>query len=53
MPYFEAKKLLCVDETITIPIYCHTRVVCNEPYVERTYQLVAGDHGENWRIRAH
>ena len=51
--YFEAEKLLCVDGAVTIPIYYYTRVVCNKPYVERTYQLVAGEHWENWRVKVH
>ncbi len=51
--YFEAEKLLCVDEAVIAPIYYYTFVVCNKPYVERTYQLVGGQHWEKWKIKAH
>jgi oligopeptide transport system substrate-binding protein len=51
--YFEAEKILCVDEAVIAPIYYYTRVVCNKPYVERTYQLVGGQHWEKWKIKAH
>ncbi len=51
--YFEAEKLLTVDQAVTIPLYYYTTVVCNKPYVERTYQLVGGQHWEKWRIKAH
>jgi len=51
--YFEAEKLLCVDEAVIAPIYYYTFVVCNKPYVERTYQLVGGQHWEKWTLKAH
>ena len=51
--YFEAEKILCVDEAVIAPIYYYTFVVCNKPYVERTYQLVSGQHWEKWKIKAH
>ena len=51
--YFEAEKILCVDEAVIAPIYYYTRVECNKPYVERTYQLVGGQHWEKWKIKAH
>lgn len=51
--YFEAEKILCVDEAVITPIYYYTFVVCNKPYVERTYQLVGGQHWERWKIKAH
>jgi oligopeptide transport system substrate-binding protein len=51
--YFEAEKILCVDEAVIAPIYYYTFVICNKPYVERTYQLVGGQHWEKWKIKAH
>ncbi len=51
--YFEAEKMLCVDEAVTIPLYYYTTVDCNNPYVERTYQLVGEQHWEKWKIKAH
>ena len=51
--YFEAETILCVDEAVIAPIYYYTFVVCNKPYVERTYQLVGGQHWEKWKIKAH
>ena len=51
--YFQAEEILCVNEAVIIPIYYYTTVVCNKPYVERTYQLVAGEHWDKWKIKAH
>jgi oligopeptide transport system substrate-binding protein len=51
--YFEAEKILCVDEAVIAPIYYYTFVICNKPYIERTYQLVGGQHWEKWKIKAH
>jgi oligopeptide transport system substrate-binding protein len=51
--YFEAEKILAVDEAVICPIYYYTFVVCNKPYVERTYQLVGGQHWEKWTVKAH
>jgi oligopeptide transport system substrate-binding protein len=51
--YFEAEQVLCADEAVIAPIYYYTFVVCNKPYVERTYQLVGGQHWEKWKIKAH
>jgi oligopeptide transport system substrate-binding protein len=51
--YFEAEKIIAVDEAIMAPLYYYTFVVCNKPYVERTYQLVGGQHWEKWTVKAH
>ena len=51
--YFKAEKILCVDEAVIIPIYYYTRVVLNKPYIERTYQLVGGEHFDKWKVKAH
>ena len=51
--YFEAEKILCVDEAIIIPIYYYTRVECTRPYVNRTYAPLGGEHFDKWTIEAH
>lgn len=48
--YFEAEKILCVDEAMIIPIYYYTRVVCTKPYVNRTYAALGGEHIDQWTI---
>ncbi|MFP3895379.1 MAG: ABC transporter substrate-binding protein [Anaerolineales bacterium] len=48
--YFEAEKILCVDEAIIAPIYYYTIVVCTKPYVNRTYAPLGGEHWEQWTI---
>jgi len=51
--YFEAEKILTVDEAIIIPIYYYTTVVCTKPYVERTYAPLGGEHIDTWKVMAH
>jgi len=51
--YAKAEKILCVDEAAIIPIYYYTRVVCNKPYVERTYAALGNEHYDKWRVLAH
>ncbi len=48
--YFEAEKILTVDEAILAPIYYYTRVVCTKPYVNRTYASLGGEHIDRWTI---
>jgi oligopeptide transport system substrate-binding protein len=51
--YFQAEKILCVDEAAIAPIYYYTRVVCTKPYVERTYAPLGGEHYYMWKVKAH
>ncbi len=51
--YFEAEKLLCVDNSVIIPIYYYTTVRVDKPYLERTDQLVGGQHFDVWKVKAH
>jgi oligopeptide transport system substrate-binding protein len=51
--YFDAEKILAVDNMTIIPIYYYTRVVMNKPYIERTYQLMGGPHYDKWKVKAH
>jgi oligopeptide transport system substrate-binding protein len=51
--YFEAEKVLCVDSAVIIPIYYYTAVRCDKPYLERTDQLVGGQHYDKWKVKAH
>jgi len=51
--YFEAEKLLCVDSAVIIPIYYYTSVRVDKPYLERTDQLVGGQHFDVWKVKAH
>jgi oligopeptide transport system substrate-binding protein len=48
--YFEAEKILTVDEALIAPIYYYTRVVCTKPYVNRTYASLGGEHIDKWII---
>ena len=48
--YFEAEKILTVDEAIIAPIYYYTRVVCTKPYVHRAYSPLGGEHIDRWTI---
>jgi len=51
--YFEAEKLLTVDNAVIIPIYYYTTVRCDKPYLERTDQLAGGQHFDVWKVKAH
>jgi oligopeptide transport system substrate-binding protein len=51
--YFEAEKILTVDEAVIIPIYYYTSVRCDKPYLERTTQLMGGQHWDKWKVKAH
>jgi oligopeptide transport system substrate-binding protein len=51
--YFEAEKVLCADSAVIIPIYYYTAVRCDKPYLERTDQLVGGQHYDKWKVKAH
>ncbi|MCD6520957.1 MAG: peptide ABC transporter substrate-binding protein [Anaerolineae bacterium] len=51
--YFEAEKILCVDQAIIIPLYYYTRVVCTKPYVKRTYAPLGGEHIDKWTVEPH
>ncbi len=51
--YAKAEKILCVDEAAIIPIYYYTRVVCNKPYVQRTYAALGNEHYDKWKVLAH
>ena len=48
--YFEAEKILTVDEAIIIPIYYYTKIATTKPYVTRTYAPLGGEHWEQWTI---
>jgi len=50
---FEAEKILCADSSVIIPIYYYTAVRCDKPYIERTDQLVGGQHYDVWKVKAH
>jgi len=51
--YFEAEKVLSADSAVIIPIYYYTSVQVNKPYLERTQQLVGGQHIDKWKVKAH
>jgi len=48
--YYEAERILCVDQVIITPVYYYTRVVCSKPYVNRTYAPLGGEHIDKWTI---
>jgi len=51
--YFQAEKILCVDEAAIIPVYYYSHVTCTKPYVERTYAPLGGEHVDKWKVKAH
>ena len=51
--YAKAEKILCVDEAAIIPVYYYTTVVCNKPYVERTFAALGNQHYDRWKVKAH
>jgi oligopeptide transport system substrate-binding protein len=52
--YFQAEKILCVDEAVIAPIYYYTRVTCTKPYVERTFSKQGGlEEIFYWKVKAH
>ena len=48
--YKEAERLLSDEEAAYAPIYYYTTVNLTKPWLERTYQLIAGDHLDKWTI---
>jgi len=48
--YFEAEKVLCVDEAGIIPIYYYTTATLTKNYVTRTYAPVGGEHINIWHV---
>ena len=52
--YYEAEKVLCVDEAIIVPVYYYGRQTVTKPYVERTYSVQgSGSHYNLWKVKAH
>ena len=51
--YYEAERLLCVEDAVIAPVYYYTRVVCTKPYVERTYAPLGGEQIYYWKVLAH
>ncbi|UCC77861.1 MAG: hypothetical protein JSW37_05720, partial [Anaerolineales bacterium] len=52
--YFEAEKILCVDDAAQIPIYYYTRLGMTKPYLERTFDLAGGNEEIwTWKVKAH
>jgi len=48
--YFEAERILCVDESIIAPVYYYSRVVMTKPYVTRTFASLGGEHIDKWTV---
>ena len=52
--YFEAEKILCVDEAVIMPIYYYTRMTMTKPYLERTFDKGGGNEEIwAWKVKAH
>ncbi len=51
--YFEAERILCVDEAIIIPMWHDVEIYLTKPYLERIYPAMGGLHIEKWKVRAH
>jgi len=49
--YFQAEKILALDEAAIAPIYYYTRVVVTKPYVTRTYAALGGEKWHKWTIK--
>jgi oligopeptide transport system substrate-binding protein len=50
--YFEAEKILCVDEAIMVPLWHYRLPYLTKPYVDRTYNPLAPGLAR-WRVKAH
>ena len=48
--YKQAEKLLSEGEAAYAPIYYYTTVNLSKPWLNRTFQLIAGDHIDKWTI---
>jgi oligopeptide transport system substrate-binding protein len=48
--YREAERILVEEEAAYAPIYYYTIVDLTKPWVNRTYQALAGEHWDKWTI---
>jgi len=48
--YWQAEKQLSEVEAAYAPIYYYTRVLVIKPWLERTFQPIAGEHFDKWTI---
>jgi oligopeptide transport system substrate-binding protein len=48
--YKKAEQLLSEEEAAYAPIYYYTTVNLTKPWLNRTFQLIAGDHVDKWTI---
>jgi oligopeptide transport system substrate-binding protein len=48
--YRQAEQLLSEEEAAYAPIYYYTTVNLTKPWLNRTFQLIAGDHIDKWTI---
>ena len=51
--YFQAEKILTVDQAVIIPIYYYTALQMTKPYVERTYSKAGHQEFWYWKVKAH
>jgi oligopeptide transport system substrate-binding protein len=48
--YRQAEQILSEGEAAYAPIYYYTTVNLTKPWLDRTFQLIAGDHVDKWTI---
>lgn len=48
--YFEAERILNVDEAVVLPVYYYSRVVMTKPFVTRTFAALGGEHIDKWTV---
>jgi oligopeptide transport system substrate-binding protein len=53
--YFEAEKLLTVDNAVAVMVYYYGAQGLTKPYLERTYNKQGGEgsHWNLWKVKAH
>jgi oligopeptide transport system substrate-binding protein len=48
--YKQAEQILSEEEAAYAPIYYYTTVNLTKPWLDRTFQLIAGNHWDKWTI---
>ncbi len=51
--YYEAERLLCVEDAVIAPLFYTTLAYCVKPYVEGTYAPMGGDWIYYWKVHEH
>jgi oligopeptide transport system substrate-binding protein len=51
--YYEAERLLCVEDAVIAPLFYVTTQYCSKPYVEGAIAAMGGDWIYYWKVREH